>query len=76
MDCILHTRSLRLGDSGDEGEESGAAEELGDEDGGVALRVGGVDPLQAWPQHAAVTAPLPQHPATVAAHGDDHNQPP
>ena len=31
---------------GEEGHEAGAAEELGDEDGGVALHLGAVDPLQ------------------------------
>ena len=34
------------GDSSDEGHEASVDEELGDKDGGVALRVGAVDPLQ------------------------------
>jgi len=64
----MHTWPLRVRDGGDEGEEARAAEELGDEDGGVALRVGGVDPLQAGAQHAGLAAALAQHPAPVAAH--------
>ncbi|RZS06950.1 hypothetical protein BHM03_00037704 [Ensete ventricosum] len=65
---IVRTGALVIGDGGDEGHEAGAAEELGDEDGGVALRLGRVDPLEARPQHARLAAPLAQHPATVAAH--------
>jgi hypothetical protein len=37
---------LRLEDGGDEGHEAGTAEELGNEDSGVALRLGAIDPLQ------------------------------
>jgi hypothetical protein len=66
------TWALRLGDGGEEGHEAGAAEELGDEDGGVALRLGAVDPLQARPQHARVAAPLAKHAAPVAAHPRHH----
>lgn len=55
-------------DGGEGGDEAGAAEELGDEDGGVGLRLRTVDPLDAWPQHAGVAATLAQHAATVAAH--------
>lgn len=55
-------------DGGEGGDEAGAAEELGDEDGGVGLRLRAVDPLDARPQHARVAAPLPQHAAPVAAH--------
>ena len=66
----VRTRALRVRDGGDEGEEARAAEELGDEDGGVALRVGGVDPLEAGAQHAGLAAALAQHPAPVAAHTD------
>jgi hypothetical protein len=40
------TWALRLGDGSDEGHEAGTAEELGDEDNGVALRLGAIDPLQ------------------------------
>lgn len=44
---MRNTGSLGLGDVGDEGHEAGAAEELGDEDGGVTLGFGSLDPLQA-----------------------------
>lgn len=57
-------------DGGEGGDEAGTAEELGDEDGGVGLRLGAVDPLDAGPQHAGVAAPLAQHAAPVAAHLD------
>lgn len=62
------TGPLRVRDSGDEGEQARAAEELGDEHGGVALRLGGVDPLEAGAQHAGLAAAFAQHPAPVAAH--------
>jgi hypothetical protein len=38
--------ALRLEDDGEEGHEASVVEELGDEDGGVALRLGTVNPLQ------------------------------
>jgi hypothetical protein len=38
--------ALGLGDSGEEGYEASVAEELGDEDGGLALHLGVVNPLQ------------------------------
>lgn len=44
---MINTRSLGLGDVGDEGHEAGAAKELGDEYGGVTLGFRGLDPLQA-----------------------------
>jgi hypothetical protein len=53
---------------GQEVEQPRAAVELGEEDGGVGLRLGGLDPLQARADGAGVAAALPQHPAPVAAH--------
>ena len=47
-DGVSYSRStwaLRLGDSGEEGHEADAAEELGDEDGGVDPRLGAVGRL-------------------------------
>lgn len=61
--------TLRIGDGGDEGHEAGAAEELGDEDGGVALGFGGFDPLEARAEHAGFAAALSENSASVAAHG-------
>lgn len=61
--------ALRIGDGGDEGHEAGAAEELGDEDGGVALGFGGFDPLEARAEHAGFAAALSENSASVAAHG-------
>jgi hypothetical protein len=55
-------------DGGEGGDQAGAAEELGDEDGGVGLRLRAVDPLDAGPEHAGVAAALAQHAAAVAAH--------
>jgi hypothetical protein len=57
-----------FGAGGDEVDEACAAVELGEEDGGVALRVGAADPLQARPDGAVVAAPLAKHAAPVAAH--------
>ena len=55
-------------DGGEGGDEARAAEELGDEDGGVGLRLRAVDPLDAGAEHAGVAAPLAQDAAAVAAH--------
>jgi hypothetical protein len=63
-----HTGSDVFGAGGDEVDEACAAVELGEEDGGVALRVGAADPLQARPDGAVVAAPLAKHAAPVAAH--------
>ena len=52
----------------DEVYEASAAVELGEEDGGVGLGVRGLDPLKARPDIASFTAPLSEHPATIAAH--------
>jgi hypothetical protein len=46
------------------------SEELCDEDGGVGLWLGAVDPLDARPEHAGVAAALAQDAAPVAAHLD------
>ena len=62
------TGSDVFGAGGDEVDEACAAVELGEEDGGVALRVGAADPLQARPDGAVVAAPLPKHAAPIAAH--------
>lgn len=40
--CV-RTRSLGLGDRREEGDKAGAAEKLGDEEGGVGLSLRGVD---------------------------------
>ena len=55
-------------DGGEGGDEARAAEELGDEDGGVGLRLRAVDPLDAGAEHAGAAAPLAQDAAAVAAH--------
>lgn len=60
-----------LGAGGDEVDEAGAAVELGEEDGGVGLRIGAANPLQAGADGAVVAAPLAQHAAPVAAHPHD-----
>ena len=66
----LRTWSLAFGDGVDEAKHSGAAEEFGDEDGGMALGFGGVDPLEGGAEDAGVTASFPQDSAAIAAHGD------
>lgn len=71
--CLVEQRAEErraevVGSRGEEVEQPGAAVELGEEDGGVGLRVGALDPLQARPDGAALAAPLAQHTAPVAAH--------
>ena len=66
----LRTWSLAFGDGVDEAKHSGAAEEFGDEERGVALGLGRLDPLQARTQHASFAATLAQHSASVATHDD------
>ncbi|GMN37864.1 hypothetical protein TIFTF001_007170 [Ficus carica] len=63
-----NTGSLVFRDGRNEGHEASAAEELGDEDGGVGLGLRGVDPLQALAEHAIVAAALSENPAAIAAH--------
>lgn len=58
-------------DGGDEGHETSAAEELGDEDSSVALGFGGVDPLQARAKNTGLAAALSENAATVATHGGE-----
>jgi len=53
---------------GNEGHEAGTAEEFGDEDSGVALSLGGFDPLQTRAQHTGLAASLSKNAAPVATH--------
>lgn len=53
---------------GDEGHEIAAAEELGDEKSGVALGFWAVNPIQAGPKRAFLTASPSQDSTSVAAH--------
>ena len=57
-------------DRGEEVHEARSTEEFGDEDGGMALGFGGVDPLEGGAEDAGVTASFPQDSAAIAAHGD------
>lgn len=52
----------------DEIHEASAAVELGQKDGGVSLRFGALDPLQAGPNAAVLAAPFSQDSASVTAH--------
>lgn len=52
----------------EEVDEAGAAVELGEEDGGVSLWVGILDPLKTGPYGAVLAAPFAQHPAPITAH--------
>jgi hypothetical protein len=56
------------GRRGQQVEQPRPAVELGEEDGGVGLRLGGLDPLQAGADGAGVAAALAQDAAAVAAH--------
>lgn len=57
-----------LGASVDKVGESCAAVELGKEDGGVGLRFGALDPLQAGADGAPIAAAFPQDSTSIAAH--------
>ena len=62
------TRTLGVGDGGEEGHEAGAAEELGDEDGGVGLSLRALNPLNRLPQYAILIAAFSKNSTSVAAH--------
>ena len=66
--CVC-TWPLALRDSVDEADHAGAAEELGDEDGGMALGFRGVDAQQGGAEDAGIAAAFPQDSATIATHG-------
>lgn len=53
---LKQRRAMGGGDIGDEVDEAGAAEELGEEDGGVGLRFRGLDPLKTRAEHAGLAA--------------------
>ena len=55
-------------DGGEEGHEAGAAEEFGDEDGGVGLSLRVLNPLNRLPQYAILIAAFSQNSTPVAAH--------
>jgi hypothetical protein len=59
---------LRIRNSGDKGHETSTAEEFSDEDGGVALSIGGFNPLNTWPEDTILAATFPENTATIAAH--------
>ena len=49
-------------------EEAGASIKLGEEERGIGLGLGALDPLQARADGASIAASLPQHPAPITAH--------
>ena len=57
-----------VGDRVDEVHKACAAIELGEEDGGIGLRLGALDPLQTGADAAVLAAPLAQHAASIATH--------
>ena len=64
----IYTCSFGLGDATDELHESGPSEEFGDEECGVALGFGRLNPLKARPQHASFATTFAQHSASIATH--------
>lgn len=58
----------------DEIDEAGPAVEFGEEHGGVGLRHGGLDPLEARPDGAIFGAAFPEDSAPIAAHSDSPSQ--
>jgi hypothetical protein len=65
---LEQSRALRFGYGGDEGHKTGAAEELSDEDGGVALSFGGFDPLDTWTEDAILAAAFSKDATAIATH--------
>lgn len=59
---------MGLRDRRKEGHESGSAEELGHEKGGVSLSLRALKCLKTLPENAVVIAALSEYSATVAAH--------
>lgn len=57
---------LRSG--GDEVEEAGAAVELGEENGGVGLRIRRRYPFKAWPNYTLIAATFSENSTPIAAH--------
>ena len=57
-----------MGDVGNEGHEASTAEEFGDEDSGMPLGFGSIDPLQARPEDTRLAATFSKHSAAVATH--------
>lgn len=62
------TRSEVIGAGVDEVHESSTAVELGQEDGGICLRLGAFDPLETWPYTAVFAAALAEDSASITAH--------
>ena len=66
--CVC-TWSLALWDSVDEADHAGTAEELGDEDSGMALGFRGVDAQRGGAEDAGIAAAFSQDAAAIATHG-------
>lgn len=67
-DGFMFTRPLRLGDGGEEGHETGAAEELSDEDGGVGLSLRGADPMETMSKNAIIIATFSKNATSITTH--------
>ncbi len=63
-----------LGAGVDEVNEAGAAVELGEEEGGVGLGLGGGDPLEAGADAAVVAAAFTKDPIAFAAYSHGENR--
>lgn len=57
-----------VGSGVDEVHKAGAAVELGEENGGIGLGLGALDPLKAWPNATVFTTPFAEYSASIAAH--------
>lgn len=62
------TRTLRLGDGGEQGHEAGKAEKLGDKNGGVGLSLVALDTMKRLSQYAILSASLSKNSTSVATH--------
>lgn len=62
------TRTEVFGAGVDEVHEAGAAVELGEENGGVCLGLGTLNPLQARPDAAILAAAFAEYSASITTH--------
>ncbi|KAG5526346.1 hypothetical protein RHGRI_032581 [Rhododendron griersonianum] len=62
------TRTLRLGDGGEQGHEAGKAKKLGDKNGGVGLSLVALDTMKRLSQYAILSASLSKNSTSVATH--------
>jgi hypothetical protein len=63
---VLATLGILIGSVSKEVEQAGSAIEFGKEEGGVALRFRGLDPLKARPDDAVITTTFAKYTTPIA----------